>query len=102
MKWIVIALVLAGIGGGAWYWFQPEDAASNYRVAKIERGDIAVNVTATGNVQPVTQVQVGTQVTGTILKLEADFNSIVRANQVIASRRAARRPRIRLARGSEG
>jgi HlyD family secretion protein len=82
---IFILLGLAAVGGGIWYFFfRPTNAAPSYRFAKIEKGDLWVTVTATGTVQPVTQVQVGTQVTGTIQKLNADFNSRVTAGQVIA------------------
>lgn len=84
MKWVILLLILGGIGAGLWFWLQPSESASSYRTAKIERGEIRVHVTATGTVQPVTQVQVGTQVTGVIQKLGADFNSTVATGQVIA------------------
>jgi HlyD family secretion protein len=55
-----------------------------YRTVKLERGDISVVVTATGSLSADTTIQVGTQVSGTIAKLYADFNSVVKKNQVIA------------------
>jgi HlyD family secretion protein len=55
-----------------------------YRTVKLERGDISVVVTATGTLSADTTVQVGTQVSGTIAKLFADFNSVVKKGQVIA------------------
>lgn len=55
-----------------------------YRTAKLERGEISVIVTATGTLQAVTTVQVGSQVSGTIAKLFSDFNSVVKKGQVIA------------------
>lgn len=55
-----------------------------FRVEKIARGDIVMTVTASGTVNPVTTVLVGTQVSGTIKHLYADFNSRVRRGQLIA------------------
>ena len=52
--------------------------------AAVTRGDIADTVGATGTLQAVTTVQVGTQVSGTIQELHADFNSLVKKDQVIA------------------
>ena len=52
--------------------------------ARVTRGDIAETVGATGTLQAVTTVQVGTQVSGTIQQLNADFNSLVRKGQVLA------------------
>lgn len=83
-KFLVILILLAFLGGGAWWLFWPASTSVSYRTAKLERGDLWVLVTATGTVQPVTQVQVGTQVGGTIRTLEADFNSRVTAGMVLA------------------
>jgi HlyD family secretion protein len=84
-KLILIAVVLlAAGGGGAWYWVRGSNGATSFRLAKVERGDLLVTVTATGTVQPVTQVQVGTQVSGTIQKLFADFNSKVKEGEQVA------------------
>jgi HlyD family secretion protein len=55
-----------------------------YRTVKLERGDISVVVTATGTLNADTTVQVGTQVSGTIARLFADFNSVVKKGQIIA------------------
>src|SRR5213075_476568 len=59
-------------------------AASNYQTATVTRGPIIQAVTATGTVNPVVNVQVGSQVSGNIAKLFADFNSQVKADQVVA------------------
>ena len=58
--------------------------ASDYLTAKIERGAIRQTVSATGALQAVTTVQVGSQVSGTIQSLFADFNSVVKKDQIIA------------------
>jgi HlyD family secretion protein len=55
-----------------------------YRTAKVSRGRMRILVTATGQVQPFLQVQVGTQITGTVQKLFVDFNSSVKRRQQVA------------------
>jgi HlyD family secretion protein len=79
-------LLFVFIGAGAaWWWLQRDDtAAAQYRTAKIERGPLAATVSASGAVNPVTQISVGTQVSGQIRDLLVDFNSEVRAGQLIA------------------
>jgi len=73
------------VGGGAWWYSQRADAdAVQYRTAKIERGSLQATVSASGAVNPVTQVSVGTQVSGQIRDLYVDFNSEVKAGQLIA------------------
>jgi HlyD family secretion protein len=59
-------------------------AAANYQSATITRGPITQAVTATGTLNPVVNVQVGSQVSGNIAKLFVDFNSEVKAGQVVA------------------
>jgi HlyD family secretion protein len=79
------AVVLALAGGGAWWWSQRDGAADvQYRTGKIERGNLLATVSASGAVNPVTQVSVGTQVSGQIKELYVDFNSLVKAGQLIA------------------
>src|SRR6266571_2642602 len=58
--------------------------AANYQTATVTRGPITQAVTATGTLNPVVNVQVGSQVSGNISKLFADFNSQVKAGQVVA------------------
>src|SRR5881397_1106038 len=58
--------------------------AANYQTATVTRGAITQAVTATGTLNPVVNVQVGSQVSGNIAKLFADFNSQVKAGQVVA------------------
>ncbi len=85
MKKIVIVLVvLAIISGGGWYLIKNKQPSVTYKTAKIERGSIVSTVAATGNLSAVTTVQVGTQVSGTIMKLYVDYNSRVRKGQTIA------------------
>ena len=79
-----IVAVLA-VGAGGWWFSQRADASAvQYRTAKIERGPLQATVSASGAVNPVTQVSVGTQVSGQIRDLYVDFNSEVKAGQLIA------------------
>ncbi|MGB9710326.1 MAG: efflux RND transporter periplasmic adaptor subunit [Thermodesulfovibrio sp.] len=57
---------------------------TEFKTVKAQRGDIIQTVTATGNVNPVTTILVGTRVSGTIIALYADYNSIVKKGQLIA------------------
>jgi HlyD family secretion protein len=80
----LISLALAA-GGGYWWWSQRSAADPvQYRTAKLERGNLQATVSASGAVNPVTQVSVGTQVSGQIKELYVDFNSEVKAGQLIA------------------
>ncbi len=84
-SWIAGAVVLALASGGAWWWTQRDGAADvQYRTGKIERGSLLATVSASGAVNPVTQVSVGTQVSGQIKELYVDFNALVKAGQLIA------------------
>ena len=85
VTWIITAVVIALAGGGAWWWAQRAKADDvTYRTAKIERGNLQATVSASGAVNPVKQVSVGTQVSGQIKELFVDFNSEVKAGQLIA------------------
>ncbi|MGH6627879.1 MAG: efflux RND transporter periplasmic adaptor subunit [Burkholderiaceae bacterium] len=88
INWKAAALLAAALlaaGGGAWWWAQRNGAdAVQYRTGKIERGPLQATVSASGAVNPVTQVSVGTQVSGQIKELYVDFNSEVKAGQLIA------------------
>jgi HlyD family secretion protein len=81
---IGIILLLAAGGGLAVFLWGGKASASDYITARVERGTVEVNVSATGTVQAVTTVQVGSQVSGTLQWLGADFNSQVKKGQIIA------------------
>ena len=78
------AVVLGTAGGAYWWWSQREGAAVQYKTARIERGNLQSTISASGTVNPVTQVSVGTQVSGQVKDLFVDFNSVVKAGQLIA------------------
>jgi len=80
------------LGGGAlaivamagFYFFGRDSSATQYMTVRVERGNLRNTVTATGTLQAVTTVQVGSQASGTISALYADYNSIVKKGQVVA------------------
>lgn len=76
--------VVVALGIGAFLYWGNRANAEQYMTAKVERGNLRNTVTATGALQAVTTVQVGSQASGTISALYADFNSKVRKGQVIA------------------
>ncbi|HXF66674.1 MAG TPA: efflux RND transporter periplasmic adaptor subunit, partial [Burkholderiales bacterium] len=80
---ILVATVLAA-GAAAYGWWGARNAAPDYRFGKVERGAITAVVSATGTVNPVTAVQVGSQVSGQVKEIYVDFNSEVKKGQVIA------------------
>lgn len=82
-----LTLLVVGIGGLvglAWWWWTPGPPPVRYKTALVDRGPISAFVTATGTVNPVISVQVGSQVSGKIKALFVDFNSVVTQGQVIA------------------
>ncbi len=84
-RFIIIALAILSIGVVILYQvFGQRKAVQRYRTVRVERGEIRSVVTATGTLNPVITVLVGSQVTGRIKALYADFNSIVKEGQVIA------------------
>src|SRR5258708_2880384 len=80
------------LGGGAlavvvlagFYFWGKDSGTPQYMTARVDRGSLRNTVTATGTLQAVTTVQVGSQASGTISALYADFNSTVKKGQVVA------------------
>jgi len=84
-KLILIVFVVAVAAAVAWYSFQGAgDETSSYRFVTVERGNLESVVSTTGTLDPVTTVEVGTQVSGIIDEIFVDFNDTVRKGQVIA------------------
>ena len=87
IKFIIVLAVLAGIGFGVKTFFfdaKTETAAGPLVSAKVTLATIATTISATGTLEPVDQVEVGTQVSGDISKIYVDFNTKVKKGQVIA------------------
>ena len=75
---VLIALVIWLLSGGK------KEEKVTFDTAKVEKKDIHTSITATGTIEPVTSVTVGTQVSGIVSKLFVDYNSVVKKGQVIA------------------
>ncbi len=85
IRWLLIALIpLVGIG--LWYMFKPKPVplAQRFRVGVVSNGGVIREVKATGDVEAVTTIQVGAQVSGLISKVPVDYNTVVHAGQVLA------------------
>lgn len=80
----LLALLSVGIAGGFFYWkSQSSESPMVLQTVVASRSDIMVNITATGRVQPIDQVEIGTEVSGTVSKIYTDFNQNVRQGQVL-------------------
>ncbi len=82
--WILGCLLIAGTAAGYTYFYRGKSKEAQYRFARVERGSLASQVSANGTVNPVITVMVGSQVSGTIQNLYADYNTQVKKGQLIA------------------
>ncbi|HYL35298.1 MAG TPA: efflux RND transporter periplasmic adaptor subunit [Bryobacteraceae bacterium] len=82
-KSLLAAAGAVAIGLALWYYFSSKNEAA-YQTAAIERGKVQASISATGNCNAVVTVQVGSQVSGNIKALYADFNTKVKKGQVVA------------------
>lgn len=83
-KTIVVVLILIATVIGGYLLLKKDKDTVKYKTEKVTRGDIISSVTATGTVNPVTTILVGTQVSGTIKHIYVDFNSPVKKGQIVA------------------
>jgi len=87
-KAIIIVLAILVVAAGGWWFVKGRKGKngneSKYRTQEIDRGKVTMTVTATGTASAVTTVQVGSQVSGVISRIEVDFNSPVRRGQLLA------------------
>ena len=87
LTWLIVAVVLGGAGYGAWYWRSQQKTAGgaiSFRTNLVARADIVQAVTANGALNPVRIVTVGSQISGIITEMNVDFNSKVKAGDVLA------------------
>lgn len=85
-RWAVVGLVAVVALAAVWIVrARSKPPATRYRTAAVERGDLTATVSATGTVKPVVQVEVGSQVSGTLDHLYVDYNSKVKAGQVLCT-----------------
>ncbi len=86
-KWLVITAVLALVGGGIWLWFSKEKgvaAKPEYLTEPVHNGRISLLVTAAGNLAPINQVVIGSELSGIINEVYVDTNDMVKKNQPLA------------------
>jgi HlyD family secretion protein len=83
LVWIVLLLVA---GTGIWYWWSAasQQGLPVYVTEAVNRTDIIVQVTATGTVEPTNQVEISSELSGTVRSVEADFNDLVTKGQILA------------------
>ena len=88
LRWVkrlfLLSVLIAGAGYGRWQWTQSPANAPKFQTATLVAGDLVQVVSATGQLNPVIKVEVGSQISGIIEKLFADFNSTVKAGQLVA------------------
>ena len=84
-KKILFGLLVLGVAGGGTWWAMPKKiaAADRYVTASMERGPITQSVAANGTLNPVVLVNVGSQISGIVKELHADFNDRVKAGQIL-------------------
>jgi HlyD family secretion protein len=82
-KWVLLVIIIAAVAAVAAFTIRGKEKAQ-YFTSTVSKGDVASVVEATGTINAVTTVQVGSQVSGTILNLYVDFNSRVKKGQIIA------------------
>ncbi len=84
-RWgVVLALALVVVAGALLWAGGDGGQAAHYQTEAVQRGDLSVKVTATGNLQPTNQVDVGVEVSGTVASVEVDYNDSVQVGQVLA------------------
>src|SRR3954465_14061088 len=82
MRWLMVLVIVGGVAGAvAWHFTKRDNSGPQFQAQEASRGDIIQAVTATGALAPITNVTVGSQISGNIQKLYADWNSPVKANQ---------------------
>jgi len=87
LRSLIVIVILGVLGTGGFYAFQSwsdREPKISYKTAAISRGDLVSTVTATGNLEPLVQVLVGSQVSGTVVRWYADFNDRVTQGFVLA------------------
>ncbi|MDR2780341.1 MAG: efflux RND transporter periplasmic adaptor subunit, partial [Synergistaceae bacterium] len=84
VKFLIAAAVFCSAGYWGYQWTRPARAAYSYKTQPVTRGSITSTISATGKVNAVEMVTVGTQVSGTIEEIHVDFNSPVKKGQLLA------------------
>lgn len=84
--WLFILLLLGSAGGGVWWFYfkTPTEQAIFWDTATIDRGEVVLTVSATGNLQPQATISLGTEISGRVSVVEVDVNDVVIKNQSLA------------------
>ena len=84
MLWVALVAVLV-LSLGLWWWLSSRAAQSapRFTTVSVGRGDITLTVTANGTVQPTRSINVGSELSGTVLKVHVDVNDAVKKGQVL-------------------
>jgi HlyD family secretion protein len=84
-RWLIVALLaIAGVTSAVVWKGTKKSNSMQYQTQKVQRGDLTVNVTATGALEPTNQVDVGSELSGIIKTVEVDYNDRVKVNQILA------------------
>lgn len=82
--WVLVVVALLLLTVGVVLLTSHNGTVYQFKTAQVQRGDLIVTVTATGTLEPVTQVEVGSELSGTIKTVEVDYNDRVQVGQVLA------------------
>jgi HlyD family secretion protein len=84
-RWPLLLLLIVG-GVLAWWWLRGDDSAQNprYRTANVDRRTVRVAISATGSLRARSTVEIGSQISGQIMEVLADYNQRVQRDQVLA------------------
>lgn len=83
-RYILLLVLIAGAAGAWYFWGQKREAVPIFATTTVTKGDINQVITATGSLEPVTSIEVGSQVSGLVTEVLVDFNSPVEEGQLIA------------------
>ncbi|MCB1420254.1 MAG: efflux RND transporter periplasmic adaptor subunit [Notoacmeibacter sp.] len=84
-RWLVLPLLIAAIGAAAWWLGGGNDSSAiRYTTVPAKRTDIIVTVTATGTIEPINQVDISSELSGTVRSVKADYNDTVKKGEVLA------------------
>jgi HlyD family secretion protein len=86
VRWAIVALIAVIAVAAGWYFLKldPKATATQYKTEQVKQGDLTVIVTATGTLKPTNSVDVGSELSGIVKTVEADYNSRVKVGQVLA------------------
>ncbi|MEZ5538169.1 MAG: efflux RND transporter periplasmic adaptor subunit [Thiolinea sp.] len=88
INWILALLLVGGTAAGGWWYYtqqQQQSIAISYETTPVSRGNISVSITATGNLSPRNQVEIGTELSGTVNEVLVEANDVVTKGQKLAS-----------------